>query len=171
METLTTIMDFHTSRVVLDPWASTTAIKDGLKEFDHLVVVNNDKFGSKDMQYEPLEPHLYTKAKSSVGDIDFIVSAPPPIFADAALATALHFATAAVCFYVPREWVRNAHPARKALIQRYCGCGTYLYIHHTGDRTHCWVCFFTSKTQFITNVREGVETSIETAVVMGSITS
>jgi hypothetical protein len=114
-----------------------------------------------------MEPHLYRKVKASVGDIDIIVSAPPPLFADVALVTALHFARAAVCFYVPREWVKKPTPARLALIRRYSACGTYLYIHSTEDHTHCWVCFFTAKIEMLSNVREGVDCDIETAVVMG----
>jgi hypothetical protein len=167
MDTLTTIMDFHSSRVVLDPWASTTAVEKGLRDFDNLVVVTNDKLGTRALQHEPLEPHLYGKVKASVGEIDVIVSAPPPIFADAALVTALQFARAAVCLYVPRDWVKKPSPARLALIRRYIACGTYLYVHNTDDHTHCWVCFFTAKMDMISNVRDGVDTDIETAVVMG----
>jgi hypothetical protein len=165
LEALLTIIDFHSSRVLLDPWAATDSVKRGLVDYKDLILVVNDKLGSAALQHEPLEPHLYKKIISSLGNLDVVVSIPPPLFLDAALVTALHFARSAVCFFVPTDWLNHPTAARHRFIQRHKANGTFLQIVMESDRSHCWICFFKSKIDFLANIRAGVEPELDLATI------
>jgi hypothetical protein len=165
LEALITVLDFHGSKVILDPWAATDAVQEGFRDTENLILVVNDKLGSRALQHEPLEPHLYQKVAASLGTLDAVVSIPPPLFLDAALVTALHFARSAVCLYVPTDWINRPTSARWRLIRKHKDAGTFLQVITEGDRSHCWVCFFKSKVDFLANIRAGVEPNLDVATV------
>jgi hypothetical protein len=165
LEALITVLDFHGSKVILDPWAATNAVQEGFHDARDTILVVNDKLGSRALQHEPLEPHLYQKVAASLGTLDAVVSIPPPLFLDAALVTALHFARSTVCLYVPTDWVNHPTSARWRLIRKHKDAGTFLQIITEGDRSHCWVCFFKNKVDFLANIRVGVEPGLDLVTV------
>jgi transposase InsO family protein len=165
LDALITVLDFHDTKVILDPWAATNAVQEGLRDSEDVILVVNDKLGSRALQHEPLEPHLYQKVTATLGTLDAVVSIPPPLFLDATLVTALHFARSAVCLYVPSDWLNQPTAARWNLIQEHKRKGTFLQILMDGDRSHCWACFFKSKVDFLANIRVGVEPTLDTATV------
>jgi hypothetical protein len=164
LQLLLSVLDFRALRIVLDPWANTKAVEQGLKDTDSIIVVN-DRLGRCQLQHEPLEPFLYRKVRGAAGSIDAVVCVPPPLFADLALVTALQFVRSVVCIYVPTDWVAAAHSARFALLNLYTAENRLLTITDSESRTHCWVCVFQSPGELNAAVRTGIDPSLRWVVV------
>jgi RNase H-like domain found in reverse transcriptase/Reverse transcriptase (RNA-dependent DNA polymerase)/Integrase core domain/Integrase zinc binding domain/PHD-finger/C-5 cytosine-specific DNA methylase len=164
VELLLSVLDFRALRIVLDPWANTKAVEQGLKDTDS-IIVTNDRLGRCQLQHEPLEPFLYRKVRGAAGSIDAVVCLPPPLFADLAMVTALEFTRSVVCMYVPAGWVSQAHSARFAYLNRCMAEDRLLTISDSVNRTHCWVCVFQSPGELRAALRAGIDCSLRWIVV------
>jgi PHD-finger len=144
---LTSVINFRTLRVVLDPWAANKLVEQGITlNGSHLVL--NDKLGRKDthLQMEPLESALYYRVIRAFGRLDAIVAGPPEPLSDFALVNAIEFAAHLVCLLLPSSWLSHAHFARQRLLDHLEHEGRLLVIHDADPRnSYIWVCCFASR--------------------------
>ncbi len=154
VEMLFGIINLDTCRVVLDPWADNKAVQQyfGTRR----LFIANDRLGRKgaDLQYEPLEPVLYTKLIGALGAIDAVVTIPPPLLLDLAVITAVKFSSYVTCFGVPVSWAEADHIARAAYFATLVQEERLLWIRPAHpDAAFGWLCIFASATRLQARLR------------------
>jgi len=154
VEMLFSIINLDTCRVILDPWADNKAVQQyfGTRR----LFIANDRLGRKgaDLQYEPLEPVLYTKLIGALGSIDAVVTIPPPLLLDLAVVTAVEFASTVTCFGVPVSWAEEDHVARAAYFATLVQEERLLWIRPAHpDAAFGWLCIFANATRLQARLR------------------
>ena len=159
LDILNSAVDVTTCRVILDPWAGSRAVVQGLHvgkaRFHH-----NEKMPTPnpELVHEPLESHLYEDLRRKCGCLDAVVMVPPIELADMALINALDYAGRIVCMFVNEDYLLSAHPARRALFAKLESHGRFLLVRDLDPAcAHCWICVFASLEERMALLRPGME--------------
>jgi hypothetical protein len=146
---LTATLNFSHMHMILDPWAENAAVSTGFNRYrssshmPHPKLTLNNRWGTGDLHYEPLESFLYEKVIAASG-LPVVVTIPPVPLLDIALVTALHFVDSLVCMYVPQTWISQATPSRMHLLHQHHTAQTLLTVSNVRDPSHSWVCIFSN---------------------------
>jgi hypothetical protein len=159
LDMLNSSIDMTQCRVILDPWAGSKAVSQGL----HVGAAQlhlNEKLGGfgAPLSLEPMEHFLYEQVRGICGYLDGIVMCPPLVLADIAFINALQYAGRVVCMLVHETWSMHAHEARYALLARLEQQSRIVFIKDVDPScVHHWVCAFAAPTDRTTLLRPGMD--------------